>query len=45
MFFFRFCKSCNRPPLPTILVTLSLIFIGIIAVIMAYFTFTTVFSR
>ena len=40
-----FCKSCNRVPPSTILVTLSLIFIGSIAVLMAYVAFTTIFSE
>jgi len=42
--FFRTCKSCQRPPLPDILIAFSLIFIGAIALLLAYFTFTTIFS-
>jgi hypothetical protein len=41
--FFGSCKSCNRPPLPDILVTIALLFVGVIAVLLAFFTFKTIF--
>ena len=42
--FFHICKSCQRPPLPDMLILFSLIFIGAIALLLAYFAFTTIFS-
>jgi hypothetical protein len=41
--FFKTCNSCNRPPLPDILVAIALLFVGVIAVLMAVFTIKTIF--
>jgi hypothetical protein len=38
-----FCKSCNRPPLPDLLIALCLLFVGSTAALMAFFTFKTIF--